>query len=416
MKRRELIILLLVLGLALLSCNWATPLRSFLQATPTPVAPPTLIPAEGTIPPVPHIKAGVTAEEELLTGLYEQVGPSVVHIRVTQKVEREALSPFREWPGIPSFPDLPDLPQMPDEFYRRGEGSGFVWDDEGHIVTNYHVVEGATSVDVHFFDETIVEAEVVGLDEQSDIAVLRVERSATQLRPVTLGDSDTLQVGQLAIAIGNPFGQTWTMTRGIISALGRTIRPGSNPFAIPEMIQSDAAINPGNSGGPLLDSEGRVVGMNTMILSQTGASAGVGFAVPINIVKQVVPELIDSGTYAYPWLGIEGRDLFPEDVAAMDLSVRQGALVVSVTQDSPADEAGLLGSDRTIVVDGVETRTGGDVIVSVEGEPVTGMDDLITYLVRYTRPGQEVTLAVIRNGATISVKVTLGERPKELNQ
>jgi S1-C subfamily serine protease len=305
---------------------------------------------------------------------------------------------------------------MPDEFYRRGEGSGFVWDEEGHIVTNYHVVEGASIVDVHFFDETVVEAEVVGLDAQSDIAVLRVDQSATQLKPVTLGDSDSLQVGELAIAIGNPFGQTWTMTRGIISALGRTIRPGSNPFAIPEVIQTDAAINPGNSGGPLLDNEGRVVGMNTMILSRTGASSGVGFAVPINIVRQVVPELIASGECVYPWLGIEGRDVFPEDVDAMDLPVRQGALVIGVTQDSPADEAGLQGSDRTIVVDGVETRTGGDVITSVEGERVDGMDDLITYLVRRTRPGQEVTLEVVRDGATTPVEVTLGERPKDLNQ
>jgi 2-alkenal reductase len=180
-------------------------MRTISQTPPTPVAEPTVNPAEATIPTRPHAQEDVMAEEELLTSLYKKVSPSVVQIRITQKVEREASSPFREWPGAPSFPYLPDLPQMPGEFYRRGEGSGFVWDDEGHIVTNYHVVEGASIVDVHFFDETVVEAEVAGVNAQSDIAVLRVDRSATRLQPVTLGDSDSLQVGQVAIVIGNPF-------------------------------------------------------------------------------------------------------------------------------------------------------------------------------------------------------------------
>jgi len=416
MKRRTLFVLLLVLGLALLSCNWATPLRSWWQATPTPASLLTPAPAENVVSPTPHVQGGTISEEELLTDLYQRVSPSVVHIQVTQRVARQALSPFDEWPEWPFHPNLPDLPQIPDEFYRRGEGSGFVWDDQGHIVTNHHVVVDATAVEVHFFDNTVVEGQIVGLDEQSDIAVLRVDPSTASLQPVSLGDSDTLQVGQLAVAIGNPFGQTWTMTRGIISALGRTIRAGSNPFAIPEMIQTDAAINPGNSGGPLLNSQGKVIGMNTMILSQTGASAGVGFAVPINIVKQVVPELIASGEYAYPWLGIEGRDLLPEDLDTMDLPVRQGALIVSVTQDGPADKAGLRGSDRTIVVDGVEMKTGGDVIVKVDGTPVKGMDDVIAYLVRHTRPEQQVTLEVIRDSEPLSVKVTLGQRPKDLGQ
>ena len=307
---------------------------------------------------------------------------------------------------------------MPDEFYRGGEGSGFVWDENGHVVTNNHVVEGATTVEVHFLDDTIVEAEVVGVDPESDIAVIRVEPSATQLYPVALGDSDALKVGQLAVAIGSPFGvqQAWTMTHGIVSGLGRTIHSGSSRFAIPEVIQTDAAINPGNSGGPLLDRGGRVVGMNTMILSQSGVSAGVGFAVPINIIKQVVPELIATGHYAYPWLGIRGRDLWPEDVEAMDLPGRQGALVVDVTPDGPADEADLRGSDRAIEIDGAEVETGGDVIIAVEGQPVRGMDDLIAYLVRYTRPGQEVTLKVFRDGKEISVPVTLGERPDQIER
>ena len=412
MKTKTGFAILLVLGLALLSCGGTTSLGSFLQGTPTPIAAPTAAPTAAAVAPAPPVQGGGMAEEELLTGLYERVSPSVVHIRVTQKVEGGQTSPLPQWPGMPP---LPNMPQTPGEFYRHGEGSGFVWDEAGHIVTNYHVVEGASSVDVHFFDGTVVEAEVIGQDKQSDIAVLQVDPQATELRPVVLGDSDALKVGQMAIAIGNPFGQTWTMTRGIISALGRTIRSGDNPFAIPEMIQTDAAINPGNSGGPLLDSAGRVIGMNTMILSRSGASAGVGFAVPINIVKQVVPELIKSGEYAYPWLGIQGRDLWPEDVEAMDLPGQQGALVVSVVQDSPADKAGLRGSDRTITVDGEETQTGGDVIVAVDDEPVNGMDDLITYLVRHTRPDQKITLTVIRDGKKIEVDVTLGKRPQNLN-
>ncbi len=412
MKGKKWIAVLLVLGLALLSCGGTTSLGSLLQGTPTPLAAPTATPTESAITTAPSVQGGVTAEEELLTALYERVSPSVVHIRVTQKVEGGTQTmPF---PSLPGMPPMPGVPQSPGEFYRHGEGSGFVWDEAGHIVTNYHVIEGASNVDVHFFDGTVVEAEIVGQDKQSDIAVLKVDPTATELHPVVLGDSDSLKVGQMAIAIGNPFGQTWTMTRGIISALGRTIRAGDNPFAIPEMIQTDAAINPGNSGGPLLDSQGRVVGMNTMILSRSGASAGVGFAVPINIVKQVVPELIKSGEYAYPWLGIQGRDLWPDDVEAMDLPVHAGALVVSVMQDSPADKAGLRGSDRTITVDGEEVRTGGDVIVAVDDEPVNGMDDLITYLVRNTRPDQEITLTVIRDGKEISVPVTLGTRPQEL--
>jgi len=418
MKRFTWLVILLVLSLTVLSCSWATPLHYFSRLSllpnvaPTATATPTAMPQP--VPTlVPGTEEGVTAEEALLTRLYEQVSPSVVHIRVTQRVARETVVPF---PNLPGFPNLPDLPQIPDEFYRRGEGSGFVWDEEGHIVTNYHVVAEATTVDVHFFDGTIVEAEVVGLDSQSDIAVLRVDPKATQLHPAVLGDSDALRVGQLAIAIGNPFGQTWTMTRGIISALGRTIRSGSNPFAIPEMIQTDAAINPGNSGGPLLDSHGRVVGMNTVIISRSGASAGVGFAVPINIIKQVVPELIAAGHYAYPWLGIEGRDLWPEDVEAMDLDVRQGALVVGVVEDSPADKAHLRGSERTIKVDGEEIKTGGDVIIAVDDEPVHGIDDLVAYLVCHTRPGQKITLTVIRDGHEVSVPVTLGERPEELTR
>jgi S1-C subfamily serine protease len=215
------------------------------------------------------------------------------------------------------------------------------------------------------------------------------------------------------VAIGNPFGQTWTMTRGIVSAVGRVIQSGLSRFSIPEVIQTDAAINPGNSGGPLLNSRGEVIGMNTMIISQSGSSSGVGFAVPSNIIAKVVPALISKGSYAYPWLGITGRDLLPQDVKALDLPVRQGALVLDVAAGSPADKAGLRGSERVIRVQGQELTTGGDVITAIDDTPVTGMDQLISYLVRKTQPGQQVTLTIIRDGKEKKVTVTLAERPKE---
>lgn len=363
--------------------------------------------------------AVVAAQEQVLNHIYETALPSVVHIRVVQKVESTELqeTPFSfEFPEIPGFPPFPfqNIPRTPQEFYRRGEGSGFVWDSEGHIVTNNHVVEDADRVEVIFWDDTIVEAEVLGTDPDSDLAVIKVDVPAEKLHPVTPGDSAALKVGQLVVAIGNPFGQEFTMTSGIISALGRTIRSGTSPFSIPEVIQTDAAINPGNSGGPLLDRQGRVVGINTMIISRSGASAGIGFAVPINIARKVVPVLIEEGRYAYPWLGITGTTLTPAVAEFMKLPEgTRGALVVDVTKDSPADRAGLRGSDKILKVEGEEYQLGGDVIVSINGQPVKEMDDLITYLVENARPDDTVILEVIHaDGRQEEVKVTLGERPR----
>ena len=328
---------------------------------------------------------------------------------------REFRFEFPEIPGFPPFP-FEELPRSPQEFYRSGEGSGFVWDTQGHIVTNNHVVAGADRVEVIFWDHSSAEAEVLGTDPYSDLAVLKVNVPAEKLRPVTLGDSDTLKVGQLVVAIGNPFGQEFTMTSGIISALGRTIptlRVGPAFFSIPEVIQTDAAINPGNSGGPLLDRQGRVIGINTMILTRSGASAGIGFAIPINIAKRIVPVLIEEGSYSYAWLGITGTTLTPKLAELMDLPEdTKGALIIEVTKDSPADKAGLRGSDRTLKMEGEEYRLGGDVIVSIDGHPVREMDDLIAYLIERTRPGDTVTLEVIHaNGQREQVQVTLGRRP-----
>ncbi len=362
-----------------------------------------------TPPPSEPLNITINADEEeqLLANIYRQASPSVVHIRVVQHVTAVV-------PGTPEFPGFPPVPGFPHEedFYQRGEASGFVLDKEGHIVTNYHVAGDADKVEVTFFDGTTVRAKVIGGDPDADLAVLQVDVDPDILHPVKLADSDKLFVGQRAIAIGNPFGQEWTMTSGIISALGRTLPSGTSQYSIPEMIQTDAAINPGNSGGPLLNAQGEVIGVNTMIISRSRSSAGVGFAVPSNIVKQIVPVLIEKGEYVYPWLGLQGVDLSLDLIEAMDLPTgTQGALVVKVAEGGPADKAGLRGSDSTVKVEGLELPVGGDVIIAINDRPVTGMDDLIAYLVKETRPGDKVTLTILRDGKERTVTVELGERP-----
>ena len=348
----------------------------------------------------------IAAHEEVLARIYEALLPSVVHIRVIRQIDSNGAG--QPLPGVPDAP----LPDFPGEFFHRGEGSGFVWDEAGHIVTNNHVVDGADRVAVIFSDGAELHAEVIGTDPDSDLAVLELSEPKSGASPVDLGDSDDLRVGQIALAIGNPFGQEFTMTSGIISALGRTIRSGGSPFSIPEVIQSDAAINPGNSGGPLLDRHGKVIGVNTQIISRSGASSGVGFSVPINTAKRVVPALIEEGRYEYSWLGISGSTLRADLAELMDLPRdTSGALVSQVTVDSPADKAGLRGSDRTAVLDGVDYPVGGDVIVSINGWAVDDMDDLIAYLSSNTRPGDKVALEVIRDGEGEDLEVSLGARP-----
>jgi 2-alkenal reductase len=367
-------------------------------------ATPTAIPSD--------VLAGADAEEQTVATVYQRVAPSVVHIQVTQHISGTEM-PEMEIPRIPGFPEFPS-PDGPRDFYRRGAGSGFVWNDEGYIVTNFHVVEDAEKVEVAFFDGRVALAEVVGSDPDSDLAVLQVDLPANQLNPVPLGEIDQIFVGMRAIAIGNPFGQEWTLTTGVVSALGRTMPSGTSQFSIPEMIQTDAAINPGNSGGPLLDRRGHVIGVNTLIRTTTGVSSGVGFAIPVSVVKQVVPVLIEKGYYPYAWLGIVGRDLDRDSAMAMDLPIDQrGALVIEVPDDGPADKAGLRGSEETVEIDGVELPVGGDVIVAIDEQPVVEMDDLIVYLVRETQPQQEVTLTVIRDGDERDITVELGERPRE---
>jgi 2-alkenal reductase len=321
----------------------------------------------------------VEAEEQLLVNLYERVSPSVVNLAVSTA-------------------------------FGGGTGSGFVLDTDGHIVTNNHVVESAEQILVRFADDTIVEAELVGADVDSDLAVIRVDAPAELLRDVRLGDSSTLRVGQRAIAVGNPFGFEQTMTTGIISALGRVVRQESG-FSLPQLIQTDAAINPGNSGGPLLNARGEVIGVNTFIFSSSGSSSGVGFAVPVNTVKRVVPSLIATGRYEDPWLGISGLSITPAIAEVLDLPVEQGVLLQSVVSEGPADRAGLRGNDQQVEINGTLVPTGGDIIVAIDGVELWDMDELIVYLAE-TTVEQTVTLEILREGERQSVELTLEERPE----
>lgn len=335
------------------------------------------------------------AEETLLRTLYEENAPSVVHIRVVQSNTGQ-LSPF---------PSESNVPQ-------QAEGSGFVLDNQGNLVTNYHVVEGARKIEVRFFDGTVVRARYVGGDADADLAILQVSVDPARLKPVRIGDSDQVFVGQRAIAIGNPFGQEWTMTTGIVSAIGRTLPSGNSPYAIPEMIQTDAAINPGNSGGPLLNARGEVIGINTMILSRSNSSAGVGFAVPSNILRLVAPTLIQQGRFVYPWLGVQGSELSLDLIEAMGLPAgTRGVMIVTVVPNSPAERAGLRGTTRMAQVDGAPVPVGGDIVTAVDGAAIDSMGDVIIYLIKSKRPGDPMTLTILRDGQTQMITVTLGERP-----
>ena len=318
--------------------------------------------------------------------------------------------------GNPSTPGLPAIPSIPSS----GQGSGFVWDTQGNIVTNNHVVEGATRINVTFADGRSVPATIVGRDPDSDLAVIKVDPAGLDLRPVTLADSANVKVGQFVIAIGDPFGLANSMTFGIVSALGRSMAAGSEnqalvtgpSFQIPDIIQTDAPINPGNSGGVLLDLDGRVIGVTSAIESPVRSNAGVGFAIPSATVQNVVPALIQTGTYQHPYLGITGATLNPAVAQAMGLDAAQrGALVDSVTQGGPADKAGVRGSSKEVTVDGQSVPAGGDVIVKIDSQTVNTMDDIISYLSRRTKVGQVVSLTVLRDGQQTTLQVTLGSRP-----
>ena len=294
-----------------------------------------------------------------------------------------------------------------------GTGSGFVYDEDGRIITNNHVVEDATSITVTFLNGRIADATLVGTDPYSDMAVIDVNIPSEDLIPLRLGSSSDLLVGEYVAAIGNPFGLANTMTLGIVSALGRQSSAPGN-YVIVDVIQTDAAINPGNSGGPLLSLRGEVVGMNTWILSDTGQFSGVGFAIPSDTIKREVNSIIETSGYQHPWIGITGRQMSPAVAQAMSLdSNTMGTLVVSVTAGSPAEAAGLRGGDRQATIEGTALSVGGDIIIGVDGHAMSNFYDLINYVERNKRPGDVVTFTVIRSGGsdTLNIDLTLGVRP-----
>jgi len=294
---------------------------------------------------------------------------------------------------------------------RKPVGSGFVYDILGHTITNAHVIENATKVTVTFLDGNQYNAEIIGADKFTDIAVIKVNEKPRLLHPLDIGDSSVLLVGEQVAAIGNPFGLSGSMTSGIVSQLGRLLFSPDNGFSIPDVIQTDAAINPGNSGGPLLNMKGEVIGINTAIRSSTGEFTGVGFAIPSNTIKKIVPSLIEEGKYHHPWMGITGIDIDPDLAKIRELGNAKGFLVVTVIDGHPADDAGLQGVSKTVEIDGKEYPIDGDIIISVDGKEVRKINDLLVHLQREKSVGDEMILGVMRDGDLIHLTLTLGERP-----
>ncbi len=347
---------------------------------------------------IPTLSAGSPAAETQLqlpidtplTDLYNQLNPGVVNIQVF----------------------------MNQEFGGQGAGSGFILDDAGHIVTNNHVVAQADVVTVVFYNGFEANATIVGTDDDSDLAVLQVDQMPDGVFPLPLGDSDQVHAGEWVVAIGNPFRLGGSITLGIVSAVDRSISSGVTPFAIPHAIQTDAAINPGNSGGPLLSLDGEIIGVNAQIrtTSSVPANSGVGFAVPSNVVRRVVPVLIDQGQYQWPWLGVNQ----PASVnlllqQANNLETQQGVYIHQVVPDGPADQAGLQGSSGTTTVNGLTVPTGGDVITEINGQPLATLDDLLGQIA-FSNPGDEMQLTILRDGQQRQITVTLEARPQEFNQ
>ncbi len=343
----------------------------------------------------------VSALTQQMRDLYNRANPSVVSIRVRIPAgNRPTVGEFGQ-PG-----------QQGSGQFQMAAGSGFVFDNQGHIVTNAHVVQGSDRVEVTFSDGNIMPAKINGIDLDSDLAVVQVQGDASRYTALPLGDSDAVQVGDVVVAIGNPFEQAGTMTHGIISALHRTVQglrtSGNGSFSIPGALQTDAPLNPGNSGGPLINEFGQVIGVNEQIEAPAGQSSGVSFAIPVNLVKTFVPELIQNGKVDHPYLGISSTSLGLDLNQALNLPENtRGALVTSVSPNSPASKAGLKAAN----VQSATNISGGDVIIAVDKQPVKSSDDLISYLFIKTKAGQTVTLTVLRNGKEQDIQATLAARP-----
>ena len=336
-----------------------------------------------------QLPESIVTTEQWLAALYQRLTPSVVAITVASDWEEYYTEPPED---------------ESDQVYSTG--SGFVIDLEGHIITNYHVVEGANEIIVRFLDNTQVRAEIVGTDPDSDIAVIQVDLPAERLFPVTFGNVEEVFAGQAVVALGSPFGNDWTLTYGIVSAVGRTI-PGLGGYGIGAAIQTDAPINPGNSGGPLLNLRGEVIGVNAQIASEVRANSGVGFAIPIDLVQRVAKELIEDGEVAYSVIGITAAAVDLLTIEALNLPNNQnGVVIAEVDEQGPAEAAGL----QNAVVDDDGLLVSADIITAINGEPVVLVGDILTYLARYTRPGDVVDLTVLRDGEEIVIPVTLGQR------
>jgi len=369
----------------------ATPMPTLSQVSPTPVIVPTATPAPPQVPTMPDEPAN--ALEAQVEAVYGLAGPAVVNITNRSYAYDFFMNP---------------VPQ-------EGTGSGFVYDTEGHIVTNFHVVENAEELSVTLANGAVYPATVVGVDPSNDLAVLHIEAQDLP-QPVALGASDNLRVGQFVVAIGNPFGQEDTLTVGVISALGRIIESPDGRF-IGEAIQTDAAINPGNSGGPLLNLQGQVIGVNSQIISPSQASAGIGFAIPANTVRRVVPQLIAKGRYPHPWLGAQLLGLTPDRAqlfrqAGMVVPVEEGLLVVEVVPGGPAERAGMRGGDQLVQLGNVRIPLGGDIITAINGETIADYQALTVYLETQTQVGDTVEVTIMRGSQEQKFQLTLDERPQ----
>ena len=374
MKTKQPSIALVVIAIAMIAC----------QATGNT---PDIIPTIGSSQVIPGEPINLGEQQDTLVALYQRVSASIVAIQTSS----------------------------------GGLGSGFIFDQNGHIVTNFHVVEGEKQVEVDFMSGYKTYGNVIGTDLDSDLAVVKVDAPAEELNPVTLGNSDELKVGQTVVAIGNPFGLNGTMTMGIISALGRTSNSahatsGGGVFTAGDLIQTDAAINPGNSGGPLFNLNGEVIGVNREILSFSttnsgqAANSGIGLAISSNIVKRVVPVLISNGKYDYPYLGISSRDDMSLDIInALGLTSFTGAYVTDVVNGGPADKAGIKAGDKTTSIPGV--KSGGDLIIAIDGRAIRRFDELLAYLITNKAPGDTVVLTVLRGDEKVDISIELGKRP-----
>ncbi len=335
-----------------------------------------------------------TYYEDQIISIYQLVNPSVVNVTSVEYVFDRMLG------------------QLPEE----GVGSGFIYDAEGHIITNYHVIANADLLIVTLSSGEKFEANVVGVDTVNDLALLSIDAGGSLPSPLPLADSDTVQVGESVLAIGNPYGLEWTLTTGVVSALGRVILSSEEGKYIAEAIQTDAAINPGNSGGPLINLEGKVIGITSQIISESGSFSGLGFAVSSNTIQRIVPEIIANGSYRHPWLGVELIDLTDYSVAllkeaGMALTVDSGVLIVGIENGSPAEAVNLSSGTQRMRFGPYIIPVGGDIITGVDEVEVESQQDLMVYIETNTRIGDTITLSIIREGQMQTIDVTLTDQP-----